>query len=312
MDKIRVTVPATTANLGAGFDVFALALKSPVDLMTVEKIPSGIIIESHGYPIPLDLTRNCASVVASELLQAFNIREGVKIQITKQIFPGSGLGSSAASSVGAAYAINQLFTLNLSLRELAFYASKGEVVSAGVPHYDNVVAGLWGGFTITHSYSPLRVAQFTPPPQLGIIVILPNVSKGSTESARKILPTQILRKNVVFNIGKAAVLAAGMASQNLDLIIAGMDDCIVEPARAHAGLLRKFSEIKKTGVKLHAGIAASGAGPAILGIIEKKRRQELIDALSQIYKRIGLSFKVYRTEPGKGAHITANSLNVIG
>ena len=306
MDKIQVTTPATTANLGAGFDVFALALTSPVDFMIVEKIHSGIILESRGYSIPPELTENCASVVTTELLQAFNIQEGVKIKITKQIFPGSGLGSSAASSVGAAYAINQLFALNLSLNDLAFYASRGEAVSAGTPHFDNVVAGLWGGFTITYSTNPLYVAQFAPPPQLGIIIILPNVSKGSTKIARNVLPTQIPRENAVFNIGKAAVMAAWMASQNLDLIIAGMDDSIVEPARAHAGLLREFSEIKKTGRKLGAGIAASGAGPAILGLIEKNRRQELVDALLPIYQRKGLSCKVYQTEPGKGVQITAN------
>ena len=304
MDKIHVAIPATTANLGAGFDVFALALSSPTDTMTVEKIPSGIILESRGYPIPLDLSKNCASVVATDLLHDYDIQEGVKIHITKNIFPGSGLGSSAASSVGVAYAINQLFALNLSLNNLAFYASKGEIVSAGTPHYDNIVAGLWGGFTITYSVDPLCVATFTPPPQLGIVILLPNVSKGSTMIARNVLPAHILRENAVFNVGKAAILAAGMASQNLELIIAGMDDSIVEPARAQAGLLREFSEIKKTGIKLGAGIAASGAGPAILGIIEKARCQELVNALEPIYQRVGLSCEVYITTPGKGSGLT--------
>ena len=306
MDKIHVTIPATTANLGAGFDVFALALSSPTDSMTVEKIHSGITLESRGYSIPLELSKNCASVVATELLHAYDIHEGVKIQITKNIIPGSGLGSSAASSIGAAYAINQLFALNLSLHDLAFYASKGEAVSAGTPHYDNVVAGLWGGFTITYSFNPLCVAQFTPPPQLGIVILLPNVSKGSTMTARNVLPTHVLCEHAVFNVGKAAIMAAGMASQNLELIIAGMDDSIVEPARAKAGLLREFSEIKKEGFKLGAGIAASGAGPAILGIIEKDRRQELVDALLPIYKRTGLSCKVFITKPGKGVQIIDN------
>ena len=303
MDKIHVTIPATTANLGAGFDVFALALSSPIDSMIVEKIHSGIVIESRGYSIPLELSKNCAGVVATELLHAYDIQEGVKIQITKNIFPGSGLGSSAASSVGAAYAINQLFTLNLSLNDLAFYASKGEAISAGTPHYDNVVAGLWGGFTITYSFNPLCVAQFTPPPQLGIVILLPNVTKGSTMTARTVIPTHVHLERAVFNVGKAAIMAAGMASQNLELIIAGMDDSIVEPASAQAGLLREFSEIKKAGVMLGAGIAASGAGPAILGIIEKDRRQELVDALLPIYQRTGLSCQVYMTKPGKGVKI---------
>jgi homoserine kinase len=300
MDKIYVTTPATTANLGAGFDVFALALSSPLDFMTVEKIHSGIILESCGYPIPPELSKNCASVVATELLHTYDIQEGVKIHITKNIFPGSGLGSSAASSIGAAYAISQLFSLNLSLHDLAFYASKGEIVSAGTPHYDNIVAGLWGGFTITYSFNPLRVAKFTPPPQLGIVILLPNISKGSTMTARNVLPTHIFRENAVFNIGKAAIMAAGMASQNLELIIAGMNDSVVEPARAKAGLLREFAEIKETGMRLGAGIAASGAGPAILGIIEKDRCQELIDALLPIYQGIGLSCETYMTKPGEG------------
>ncbi len=82
-----------------------------------------------------------------------------------------------------------------------------------------------------------------------------------------------------------------------------MDDSIIEPARAQAGLLREFSKIKNIGNKLGAGIAASGAGPAILGIVEKDRRQELADALLPIYQGIGLSCKVYLTEPGNGVQI---------
>ena len=83
-----------------------------------------------------------------------------------------------------------------------------------------------------------------------------------------------------------------------------MHDCIVEPARAQAGLLREFSEIKKTGRVLGAGVAASGAGPAVLGIIEKDRRQELADSLNRIYQRQGYTCKIYLTEPGKGVHTT--------
>lgn len=302
MEKIKILSPATTANLGPGFDVFALALKEPYDVMEIEKIGSGVIIESEGYSIPNEAEKNCAGFVALEMLKKFEIKEGVKIKIKKNIKPASGLGSSAASGAGAAFALNKLFDLNLTKEEMVGYASHGEIVSAGFPHCDNVVACIFGGFTITVSYDPLEVVNLKPPEDLGIVIALPNVDKGSTEVARSVVPKLIPRKKLVYNVGHASLLSAGIALKNIDLIKKAMDDSIVEPARAKAGILREFFELKKLGKELNVGTAASGAGPAILGIVEKNRRKEVGIAMKDFFEQRGYKCEIFITEPGKGIY----------
>lgn len=302
-DSIRVRVPATTANIGPGFDVFALALKEPYDVMEIEKRGSGVIIKSEGYRVPREPEKNCAGFVALEMLRKFGIREGVRIKIKKNIKPASGLGSSAASGAGVAFGLNELFNLNLTKEEIIEYASHGEIVSAGFPHCDNVVACIFGGFTITISYNPLEVVSFEPPEDFGIVIALPDVDKGSTEFARSVVPKLVPIKKLVYNIGHASLLSAGMALKNIDLIKRAMSDCIVEPARAKAGILKEFFEIKKLGKDLNAGIAASGAGPAILGIVEREKRMELADAMKRFFVERGYECETYITEPGEGTTI---------
>jgi homoserine kinase len=300
MRKLRVYSPATSANLGSGFDVFGLALKEPYDVMDIEIIDSGVIIESDGYPIPLQPEENCAGYVALEMIDQFNIPEGVKISIQKNIKPASGLGSSAASGAGAAYAIDKLFDLNLTLTELAVHASHGEILSAGFPHCDNVVANLFGGFTITVSYVPLEIVKIPPPHNIGVVIALPNVDKGSTEYARSVIPKSIPMKKLVYNVGHAALLTAGVSLEKLGYIIKGMDDGVVEPARAQAGILKEFAALKKLGKDLKVGIAASGAGPAIISIMEKERREEVGNALVRFFENKGYKCDTIITEPGNG------------
>lgn len=302
MDKISLKTSATTANLGPGFDVFALALEKPFDLMEIQRIRSGVEIETEGYTIPKKPEKNCAGFVALKMIRDFNLKDGVRIRIKKNIQPGSGLGSSGASSAGSAYALNRLFSLNLSKKELVKYASQGEIISAGFPHCDNVVASILGGFTITYSYDPLKVASFEPSQNLGVVVALPNVEKGSTKAARSIIPKMIELRKLVYNVGHASLLSTSIVTGNIELVKKAMNDCIIEPIRAKAGFLREFFDLKEVGEKLNAGIAASGSGPAILGVIEKERRQKLANAMRQVYERKGYTCEIYITEPGKGIH----------
>ncbi|MBS7618776.1 homoserine kinase, partial [Candidatus Bathyarchaeota archaeon] len=268
MISIRLKCPATTANLGAGFDIFGLALKEPYDVIEVEKSSSGIEIQVEGYDVPKNPEGNTGGYVALRMIRDFAIDSGVKLRIIKRIKPGSGLGSSAATAAGAAYALNEIFQLNLSLDTLVEYASLGEIVSAGAAHADNVAPALYGGFTIIASRKPLKVLNFKPP-EVGIVVALPHVEKGSTRIAREVIPKHVPLEHVVRNIAYASTFVAGMISGNVDLIKMGMNDCIVEPARAEACIFRGFTLFKEAGVKIGAGVAASGAGPAVIGLIEK-------------------------------------------
>lgn len=297
-----VKAPATSANLGSGFDVFGLALREPYDVVEVRRIPEKVvrIRVMAGYSIPLSPEENTGGYVALKLMKSFDLPEGVELKIWKRIRPGSGLGSSAATAAAVAYAVNLLFDLKLSREALISYAALGEKVSAGTPHPDNVAPAICGGFVIVSSKNPLKVYSIEPPEDLGIVVILPEFEKGSTRRAREVIPIEVPLSSLVYNVGRASTLAAGMALKNINMIKNGMKDAVIEPARAKAGMIPEYDEVKKLGEQLDAGIAVSGAGPAVIGLIEKNRRAELAEALKKHYASRGYRYEIYVTEPGPG------------
>ena len=126
LDYIKIKVPATAANSGAGFDVFGKALKNPSDVLELETNDSLEIVikEKNAGDIPTESVKNTAGFVASKLGCE------VKITIHKGIVPGSGLGSSAAPAAGTVFGLNKMFALGFSLDELVWLAAKGEIVSA--------------------------------------------------------------------------------------------------------------------------------------------------------------------------------------
>ena len=299
---MRLRAPATSANLGPGFDVFGMALREPYDLLEAEKLPEKVVqLELvEGYPIPLKPEENTGGYVALEMMNDFDIRGGVKFRIWKNIKPGSGLGSSAATAAAAAYAMNKLYDLGLSTQKLVEYAARGELVSAGAAHVDNVASAIYGGFIIISSRNPLRIYSVTPPSDLGVVVVLPDVEKGSTRRAREVLPSSIPLQKLVHNVGAASVLAAGMVLGDLEMIKEGMRDAVVEPARSGAGIIPEYEGVRELGRRFGAGIAVSGAGPAVIAVIERERRGKLATALKDFYQSRGYECLVYVTEPGPG------------
>ena len=149
LSQVTVKAPATTANLGPGFDVFGLALQQPTDKITLTLISEGIKIAVSGLSAATSATapeKSPAGIVANHMLQEFLLKEGVKIEIERRIFPSVGLGSSAASAAAVAYGLNHMFNLKLKNAELIRLAAKGEVASAGSEHADNVSAAICGRF----------------------------------------------------------------------------------------------------------------------------------------------------------------------
>lgn len=304
MKSIKVIAPATTANVGPGFDVFAIALKQPYDVVEVEvKENPGIEVEVSGHSVPTDPRKNTGGYVAMRMIESFRIKDGLRIKIQKNIPPAMGIGSSAASAAGAAYCINKLFDLNLSTDELIQFASYGEIISAGDPHADNVSAAIQGGFSIVVSREPLHVVNLKPPENMGIVIATPNIEKGSTKLSREAVPRETPIINLRENVGHAALLAIGMATKNLQFIKEGMEDVVVEPARVRYGIFREFAKLRKLGHEMNAGIAGSGAGPSVLGVIEKERREELAKCMKEIFENVGYHCDLYITEAGEGVHV---------
>ncbi|MCD6341600.1 MAG: homoserine kinase, partial [Thaumarchaeota archaeon] len=130
----------------------------------------------------------------------------------------------------------------------------------------------------------------------------PNVEKGSTRKAREVIPRSVALHQLAHNVGMASILAAGMALESIDMIKEGMNDVVIEPARSEAGIIPEYMGVKDLGKRFGAGIAVSGAGPAIIGLIEKHKRGSLAEALREYYSSRGYECQIYVTEPGPGVH----------
>jgi homoserine kinase len=292
-DYIKIKAPATVANLGAGFDVFGMALESPYDVIELETNDSlEIVIKGkNAGDIPTDPMKNTAGFVASKLGCE------VKITIHKGIMPGSGLGSSAAPAAGTVFGLNNMFALGFSLEELVWLAAKGEIVSAGVEHADNVAAALFGGFTIVHDNRVITAG----PVDIGIVAILPDLVVN-TRDARAILPKLVSLEDFVFNVGSASMMVVGMMRNDLKLIGKSMQNHVVAPARAK--LIPSYLEVQNGALRAGAtGVTISGSGPAMIAICALDKREEVASAMIDAFAKNEIDSEVFITTVGRGVEI---------
>ncbi len=294
--KIKVKAPCTSANLGVGFDVFGLCLKEPYDVIEVEAVDDKeIIIEVDDKNIPTEPDKNVAGIVAKKMIDDFNIDKGIKIKIKKGVKAGSGLGSSAASSAGTAYAINELFKLNLDKLKLVDYASYGELASSGAKHADNVAPAIFGDFTMVTNYNPLEILHIPIDFKLDILISIPNISIN-TKEAREILPKSVDLKDLVNNVGKACGMV--YALYNKDKSLFGkymMSDKVIEPVRGK--LIPNYFKVKEEVKDKVYGITISGSGPSIIAFPKEEFIDEVEEILRDYYEN------TIKTEVGKGVEV---------
>ena len=306
LSQVTVKAPATSANLGPGFDVFGLALQKPSDTVALTLIPEGIKIEVTGLAaetISKTPEKNTAGVVADQMLKEFSLKTGVRIGIERGILPGMGLGSSAASAAAVAYGLNHIFNLKLNNNELIRLAAKGEVTSAGSEHADNVSAAICGNFIIVNSYNPPSIVNLKAPRNMDVCVAFPNIATpaSKTQTARSVIPKLVPIDKLVHNVGKAAAMASAFATGDVDLIGKSMLDAIVEPARA--SLIPNYQRVRENAVRAGAcGVAISGAGPAMIAIVNKKKANasRVASAMREGFESAGLNATAFATRPGKG------------
>src|SRR4030065_2349839 len=309
LNQVTVIAPATTANLGPGFGVFGLALKTPHDKVTLSVIPEDVVIEVTGLSansIPTSPEKNTAGVVAKHILKEFRLKPGVAIKIDKGIVRGRGLGSSAASAAAVAFGLNHMFNLHMDNKKLVGLAAKGEIASAGYEHADNVSAALCGGFVIVRSYWPLEIINLKAPKDMEVCVSYPHMVTPAhkTEKARAIGPKQISIDKLVRNVGSAAALAIGFAEGDIDLIGASMSDAVVEPERA--ALIPGYQKVKDNAMKAGAsGVAISGAGPAMIPIVNKRKAKasKVAEAMKEAFESTGFRATSFVTTAGRGVHV---------
>ncbi|MCP9751756.1 homoserine kinase [Ferruginibacter sp. HRS2-29] len=293
--KVTVKSPATVANLVCGFDVLGMCLEAPYDIMEVRMLnEQKVIIQStDGYPLPTDPMLNTAGAPLVEMIAELNAGIGFEVLITKQIKPGSGLGSSAASAAGSVVAANHLLGNIFSKPDLVRFAMTGEKVASGVKHADNVAPCIYGGVTLIRSIFPLDIISI-PSPRLYVTVVHPQI-EVKTADARQILRKEVLLKDAIKQWGNIAGLVAGFMQNDLELIGRSLEDVIIEPVRSI--LIPAFDDVKngsKAAGALGGGI--SGSGPSIFMLSRDEATAKKIELLMQdIYTNIELPFYTYVT-----------------
>ncbi len=237
-----VRVPASSGNLGPGFDVLAAALSLHLDLEVVETGEFSVQTE-------LNLPRDKSNLVVRGF-ERLHSADAFEFRIASRIPLSGGLGSSAAAIVAGLLAADHIFELDADLLALATELEG---------HPDNVAAALEGGFVICHEGA---VHRFEPPMGLEAVLVLPGTPLTTSE-ARAVLPQQVPLGDAVFNVACAGSLVLGLASGDLELIARGLHDRLHQPYRAR--LYPRSMELLERAPSMGAlGATLSGAGPAVL------------------------------------------------
>lgn len=246
-----VRVPASSANLGPGYDAMAAAVALHLELEVEE---TG---EFSLDPGGLEVSTGRENLVV-RAFESLRPADGISFTLRSEIPLARGLGSSAAAIVAGLFAADHLFELALSREEMLVRASEIE------GHPDNVAAAIYGGFVICGpdpDGGPLA-SRFDPPDGLEGIVVIP-AEEVSTKLAREAIPEQVPLTDAVANVSAAALLVLGLQSADLDLVSRGVADSIHQPRRRE--LYPRSMEIVDSAAELGAlGATISGAGPTVL------------------------------------------------
>jgi len=254
-----VRVPASSANLGPGFDAFGAALSLHLELEVRE---TGTFAVHTGLDLPRD--RSNLVIRAFERLHP---ADGFEFNIASDIPLSGGLGSSAAAIVAGLMAADHLFELDADVRAL------GAELEG---HSDNVAAALGGGFVVSDG---AEIHRFEPPMGLEAVLVVPHEAV-STDHARTALPDVVPLQDAVFNIAHASLLMVGVATSDWDLITAGLRDRLHQPRRAH--LYPRSAELVARAPSLGAlGATISGAGPTVLVWCRYDQTSAVIDQLRE-------------------------------
>lgn len=294
MDEIKIFAPATIANVSCGFDILGLCLDSVGDEMVIRKSKEkGVrITKIEGQDLPLEAEKNVAGVAVMALLNELNSDAGFEIEIYKNIKPGSGIGSSAASSAGAVFAVNELLGKPFTTQELVGFAMQGEKLASGTAHADNVAPALFGGFTMVTSYDPLNVIKIDAPEELFATVIHPQIEVKTADS-RSVLKQKVGLKTLVNQMGNFGGLISGLYTKDYALIGRSLHDEIVEPNRSI--LIPAFDRVKDSCLQNGAlGSGISGSGPSIFALSRGEEiAKKVAQGMSDIYEKIQVDFDIH-------------------
>ncbi len=299
MDRtgIKVFAPASVGNAAVGFDTLGFALEKPGDEIIVRfrDKPGLEITRITGAKgkLPYDPEKNTAGVAALRTLEHIGeAGRGIEMEIHKKMPFGSGLGSSAASAVAGAMAINELFHKRVTKRELLPFAMQGEQIASGGYHADNVAPSMLGGMIMVCDNATLDVHRLPLIHGLYATVIHPHI-EILTKDARSVLSDTIPLKKHIEQSSNLAGWLIGMFRGDVDLLQKYLKDVIIEPQRAP--LIPHFYEAKEAAMNIGAmGCSISGAGPSIFALSKNSLIAEDIgEAFKKVYANAKIKHTVY-------------------
>lgn len=256
---VRVQVPATTANMGPGFDCLGMALQL-YNTVEMSFAPAGLLIEIQGEggsEIPRD-EKNMVYLAAQRVFRLSGQEScGLKIKLANSIPVSRGLGSSTAAIIGGMIAANILSGNKLSQKEIINNACAME------GHPDNIAAAVLGGIVVAVSADgEVKCQRILPPKNLRAVVSIPDFTLP-TKTSREALPQQVPLSDAAFNLGRLALLIASLYTGDINQFGTAMEDRLHQPYRTSLvpGMKKVFAAAKLAGAK---GITLSGAGPSIV------------------------------------------------
>jgi len=285
MKNIRIFAPGSVGNIGPGFDVLGMAVSGIGDTVSMSRRSGGgvsiIKITGDRGRLSHQADENTAGISAQAVLDHLGVSDGVDLMLHKDI-PGTGLGSSAASAVAAALAVNSLFGDPLSKDALIPLAAVAEAEVSGGLFLDNVGPSMMGGVTWNNPFTQ-EVVTLGCIDEAVLVIVTPDFAL-LTKDARRALPSSIEMKQFVSNMAYASMISWAVAKNDLDRFGQSIEDQIAEPSRGP--LIKGFSDVKKAALSAGAlGCSISGAGATIFAVIDTKEKGEKIgEAMAQAFE----------------------------
>ena len=289
---IKIRVPATTANLGPGFDCLGLALKLYLNL-EIEEIEEGLVIEYQGEGAKKfsakkkedTLTWKSINLVLKKTGKDIH-KKGLKIRVLNEIPITRGLGSSSSAIIGGIVGAARFYNIDLTNQEILELALTLE------GHMDNITPALIGGLTLAYKTGreEIKWIGIKTPPDLRIVVAIPEFTLNTREM-RKVLPQKVALSKAIFNLSRSALLVNALQNSDWEVLPEAMVDRLHQPYRAPfiPGIEDMFSQIKKTGL---AGVALSGSGPSVVSFTKAGSEEVISKIMKDAFLNAGITCRI--------------------
>jgi len=296
--SVTAFAPASVANVGCGFDIMGFAVQGIGDTVTVSLQPGAdnsrvFVTGKYGHLTPTEREKNTAGVAVNEYLRATgNSEVGLSITLEKNMPLGSGMGSSAASSAAAVFAVNHLLGSPLSTSALIPFTMEGERIACGSAHADNVAPALLGGFVLIRSYNPLDIISVKCPDDLYAAVVHPHIELNTSDS-RRVLSSEVSVADAIIQSANTAGFMVALMKSDYELMKRSMSDLLAEPKRTQ--LIPGYDSIKTAAMEAGAiGCGLAGSGPSIFALCKSGATANHISEIIQDgFLKIGLHNEGY-------------------